>query len=126
MKRIADDEPYYFQWSNENDWQIGLYRVLFGTRVIIDHPSDKMSLYGNFCGGCNPEMTKALFMSLFEWLNTNPVDVKSVCDDLRIKEKVRPFGNDEGFMKAIAELPKKKTDFDFNIDQFKLKIPVLI
>lgn len=126
MTRIEDDEHFYFKHRNDDGWIIALNRVMSGTRSVIYHENDYIFLNGNFCGGADPTLCKALYENLFRWLATNPKTVAKTCAVMHQKEKTRPFGEDIMFMKWVTELPQAEVELQCQEESFGLKPIVFV
>ena len=119
MKKLKDDQYYYYQFQNPSGWIIGLNRVMFGTRVVIYR--DDVTIQGNFCGGNNSEMVGVLFNALYRWLSTDPDNVPRQCRRLHGYENKRPFGNDLSFMWELCILKKKEMQIEHPKGIFELQ-----
>ena len=105
MKRVDDSEHYYNQFQNNDGYIVGLYNVMFGTRVVAYHPEDGSYLPLSLCGGSNNFDIIQLYSYIFHWLETNPKNFYKTCEALSKAETVRPYGKSKELKIALKLLP---------------------
>lgn len=102
MREIPDDKYHHAQAINEDGWIIGMYRAMFGVRVVVYR--DNITINGSFCAGSDPVAQLKLYAHIYGWLQTNPKDVEQECRRLHSLEKTRPWGQCPEFIEAIEDL----------------------
>lgn len=115
------NEDYRYCWINDDGWVVGLWDVAFGTRVIIYHKNDNFSIDVSLCAGNKPIIIANTFLQLFEWLNTNPDNVRAMCYKLSKLEKRRPIPASPRLVEALKDLPKEEANIDFDLTEFVFK-----
>lgn len=122
MKKIDDQYDYYFLHQSDEKWNIGLQRVMFGTRVIIYHDNDNCFVNGSFCGGSEPKNVEELWSRLYRWIGLCPDGVAKKCNALHAVESPRPYGKSAEFITSIYELPQANIKVpltDFSLQPIK-------